>query len=61
MNIERIRAKVKAGEFNIIDHALIEAFKDGISIKSFTVLTMAKLLNNIIISNDASSSIWIGF
>lgn len=32
MDIERIRTKVKTGEFNIRDHALIEAFKDGISI-----------------------------
>lgn len=32
MDIERIRIKLKRGEFNITDHALIEAFKDGISI-----------------------------
>lgn len=32
MNIEQIRAKVKTGNFSITDHAIIEAFKDGISV-----------------------------
>lgn len=32
MDIEEIRAKVKTGNFNITDHAMIEAFKDGISV-----------------------------
>jgi hypothetical protein len=32
MDITKIRKKIKAGDFNIVDHALTEAFKDGISI-----------------------------
>lgn len=32
MDIATIRKKVKAGKFNIVDHALTEAFKDGGSI-----------------------------
>lgn len=32
MDIATIRKKVKVGKFNIVDHALTEAFKDGISI-----------------------------
>ncbi len=31
MNIETIRAKIREGNFSIFDHALIEAFKDGIT------------------------------
>lgn len=31
MNIETIRAKIREGNFSIIDHALIESFKDGIT------------------------------
>ena len=32
MDIEQLRAKVTTGNFNITDHAMTEAFKDGISI-----------------------------
>ena len=32
MNIKSIRDKIKARKFNIVDHALTEAFKDGISV-----------------------------
>lgn len=32
MTIEEIKAKIKAGQFSITDHALIESFKDGITI-----------------------------
>jgi len=32
MDIEQIRTKARAGSFNITDHAMIESFKDGISI-----------------------------
>lgn len=32
MDISTIRKKVNDGDFNIVDHALTEAFKDGISI-----------------------------
>lgn len=32
MEIEQIRAKVRAGNFTITDHAIIESFKDGISV-----------------------------
>jgi len=32
MDLVTIRKMVKAGAFNIVDHALTEAFKDGISV-----------------------------
>lgn len=32
MDISTIRKKIKTGDFNIVDHALTEAFKDGISV-----------------------------
>ena len=32
MDISSIRDKIASGKFNIVDHALTEAFKDGISI-----------------------------
>ena len=32
MDILTIRKKIAAGNFNIVDHALTEAFKDGISV-----------------------------
>lgn len=32
MDIEEIRAKIRSGRFSLVDHALTEAFKDGISV-----------------------------
>lgn len=32
MTIDEIRAKIKAGQFSITDHALTESFKDGVTI-----------------------------
>lgn len=32
MDIEEIRTKIRSGRFSIVDHALTEAFKDGISV-----------------------------
>lgn len=32
MDISAIRKKINCGDFNIVDHALTEAFKDGVSV-----------------------------
>ena len=31
MTIDEIKAKIKTGRFTVTDHALIESFKDGIT------------------------------
>ena len=45
MDIQKIRNKVNAGQFSITDHALIEAFKDGISVNDIiSCITNGKII-----------------
>lgn len=47
MDIEAIRKKIKSGNFSILDHAITEAFKDGISIQDILYcIKYGKIIEN---------------
>ncbi len=52
MDIETIRSKIRARHYLIYDHAIMEAFKDGLSVNDM----LHVLLNGEIIEDDCERS-----